>query len=130
MVWGRGGPSTKKGGGGTNQVHRRHSLQYLSPVAFCTEVLRECARNADLSLKLVVHMQRTRDAVIGDARLVFIKQRLWRPPLWSSGQSSCLQIRRPGFDSRHYQKKNNGSGTGSTQPREYNREYGRRDPSR
>jgi hypothetical protein len=27
-----------------------------------------------------------------------------RPPLWSSGQSSCLQIRRPGFDSRHYQK--------------------------
>jgi hypothetical protein len=28
------------------------------------------------------------------------------PPLWSSGQSSWLQIRRPGFDSRHYQKKN------------------------
>jgi hypothetical protein len=27
---------------------------------------------------------------------------LW-PPLWSSGQSSWLQIRRPGFDSRHYQ---------------------------
>jgi hypothetical protein len=30
------------------------------------------------------------------------------------------KIRRPGFDSRHYQKKRNGSGTGSTQPREYN----------
>jgi hypothetical protein len=29
----------------------------------------------------------------------------WRPPLWSSGQSSWLQIRMPGFDSRHYQKK-------------------------
>jgi hypothetical protein len=43
-----------------------------------------------------------------------------RPPLWSSGQSSWLQIRRPGFDSRHYQKKSNWSGTGSTQPREYN----------
>jgi hypothetical protein len=28
------------------------------------------------------------------------------PPLWSSGQSSWLQIRRPGFDSRYYQKKN------------------------
>jgi hypothetical protein len=28
-----------------------------------------------------------------------------RPPLWSSGQSSWLQIRRPGFDSQHYQKK-------------------------
>jgi hypothetical protein len=27
------------------------------------------------------------------------------PPLWSSGQSSWLQVRRPGFDSRHYQKK-------------------------
>jgi hypothetical protein len=27
------------------------------------------------------------------------------PPLWSSGQSSWLQIRRPGFGSRHYQKK-------------------------
>jgi ribosomal protein L37E len=41
--------------------------------------------------------------------------------LWSSGQSSWLQIRRPGFDSLHYQKKkSSGSGTGSTQPREYN----------
>jgi hypothetical protein len=32
---------------------------------------------------------------------------LWfcmRPPLWSSGQSSWLQIWRPGFDSRHYKK--------------------------
>jgi hypothetical protein len=28
-----------------------------------------------------------------------------RPPLWSIGQSSWLQIRRPEFDSRHYQKK-------------------------
>jgi hypothetical protein len=26
------------------------------------------------------------------------------PPLWSSGQSSWLQIRRLGFDFRHYQK--------------------------
>jgi hypothetical protein len=46
---------------------------------------------------------------------------LLRPSLWSSGQSSWLQIRRPGFDSRHYQKqKGSGSGTGSTQTREYN----------
>jgi hypothetical protein len=46
---------------------------------------------------------------------------LFRPPLWSSGQSSWLQIRRPRFDSRHYRKKKrSGSGTGSTQPREYN----------
>jgi hypothetical protein len=27
------------------------------------------------------------------------------PPVWSSGQSSWLQIQRPGFDSRQYQKK-------------------------
>jgi hypothetical protein len=27
---------------------------------------------------------------------------LTKPPLWSSGQSSWIQIRRPGFDSRHY----------------------------
>jgi hypothetical protein len=26
------------------------------------------------------------------------------PPLWSSGQSSWLQIRRSGFDCRHYKK--------------------------
>jgi hypothetical protein len=30
---------------------------------------------------------------------------IYDPPLWSSGQSSWLQIRRPGFDSRHYHKK-------------------------
>jgi hypothetical protein len=30
---------------------------------------------------------------------------IYRPPLWSSGQSSWLLIRRPGFDSRHYQGK-------------------------
>jgi hypothetical protein len=34
--------------------------------------------------------------------------------------SSELKLRRPGFDSRHYKKKSSGSGTGPTQPREYN----------
>jgi hypothetical protein len=29
--------------------------------------------------------------------------RVIRPHLWSSGQSSWLQIQRSGFDSRHYQ---------------------------
>jgi hypothetical protein len=33
-----------------------------------------------------------------------------RPPLWSSGRSSWLQIRRPGFDSRHYQIFGGGGG--------------------
>jgi hypothetical protein len=41
-----------------------------------------------------------------------------RASLWSSGQSSWLQIRRPEFDFRHYQKKSNESGTGSTQEEE------------
>jgi hypothetical protein len=69
------------------------------------------------------------------------------PPLWSSGQSSWLQIQRSGFDSRHYQifwevmglergplslvstieelldRKNSGSGL-------ENREYGCKNPSR
>jgi hypothetical protein len=69
-----------------------------------------------------------------------------RPPLWSSGQSSWLQIRRPGFDSLHYQEKKkqwvwNGVHSASwVQLRSYliessgscleNREYGGRDSSR
>jgi hypothetical protein len=36
---------------------------------------------------------------------IFIASASMRPPLWSSGQSYWLQIRRPEFDSRHYQKK-------------------------
>jgi hypothetical protein len=67
------------------------------------------------------------------------------PPLWSSDQSSWQQIRRPGFDSRHYQKNVVGLELGplnlvSTTEELFerkssgscleNREYGRRDPSR
>jgi hypothetical protein len=75
-----------------------------------------------------------------------IKVSFW-PPLWSSGQSSWLQIQRSGFDSRRYhifwevvglervplslvstieellERKSSGSGL-------ENREYGCRDPSR
>jgi hypothetical protein len=45
------------------------------------------------------------------------------PPLWSSGQSSWLQIQRSRFDSRRYQiffLRSSGSRTGSTQPRDNN----------
>jgi hypothetical protein len=35
--------------------------------------------------------------------LIYFSVQFTGPPLWSSGQSSWLQIRRPGFDSRHYQ---------------------------
>jgi hypothetical protein len=73
-------------------------------------------RNADVDSSVLL-VQRFSDSLPGIENLVHSKG----PPLWSSGQSSWLQIRRPGFDSRHYQKKkSNGSGTGSTQPREYN----------
>jgi hypothetical protein len=89
-----------------------------------------------------------------DARISFYQQQvfiqlyyfIW-PPLWSSGQSSWLQIQRPRFDSRRYQifwkvvglergpfslmstieevlgRKSSGSGL-------ENREYGRGDPLR
>jgi hypothetical protein len=44
-----------------------------------------------------------------------------QPPLWSRGQSSWLQIEESGFDSRLPDfLRSSGSGTGSTQPREYN----------
>jgi hypothetical protein len=43
--------------------------------------------------------------MLRDPMLIFIKYQVTFPPLWSSGQSSWLQIRRPGFDSQHYQKK-------------------------
>jgi hypothetical protein len=36
------------------------------------------------------------------AKFIIIVMELW-PPLWSSGQSSWLQIQRPGFESRRYQ---------------------------
>jgi hypothetical protein len=37
--------------------------------------------------------------------LIYIILYIFRPPLWSSGQISWLQIRRSGFNSRHYQRK-------------------------
>jgi hypothetical protein len=43
-----------------------------------------------------------------------------RLPLWSSGQSSWLQIGGPGSIPGTTRKKSSGSGMGCTQPREYN----------
>jgi hypothetical protein len=42
--------------------------------------------------------------LINTSEFEFLSVNTW-PPLRSSGQSSWLQIRRRGFDSRHYQKK-------------------------
>jgi hypothetical protein len=49
----------------------------------------------------------------------FFPELLVLPPLWSSGQISWLQMHRAGFDSELYLR-SIVSGTGSTQPREYN----------
>jgi hypothetical protein len=38
-----------------------------------------------------------------DAYVNFDNTNILRPPLWSSGQSSWLQIQRSGFDSRRHQ---------------------------
>jgi hypothetical protein len=45
-----------------------------------------------------------------------------RPPLWSSGQSSCTQIQRSrvGFPALPNFLTSSGSGMGSNQPSEYN----------
>jgi hypothetical protein len=73
---------------------------------------------------------------------IFKKQEEWDwPPLWSSGQSSWLQIRRPGFDSRQVVGLERGplSLVSTTEelldrkvaaPVQENLEYGRRDSSR
>jgi hypothetical protein len=55
--------------------------------------------------------------------LQLILAQLISEPLWSSGQSSWLQIRRSRvrFHGITRGEKSRGSGTGSTQPREYSR---------
>jgi hypothetical protein len=88
-------------------------------------------RKGQTTLRLSSHLNATRaqyalcllfvclDTLAACAYICFAVYTKW-PPLWSSGQSSWLQIRRPRFDSRHYQKESSGSATGCTQPREYN----------
>jgi hypothetical protein len=40
--------------------------------------------------------------LLGNSAIIYV---ILFSACWSSGQSSWLQIRRPGFDSRHYHKK-------------------------
>jgi hypothetical protein len=56
------------------------------------------------STALRTKLVKTQTASYDGLNLVFVLG-TQGPPLWSSGQSSWLKIRRPGFDSRHYQKK-------------------------
>jgi hypothetical protein len=48
------------------------------------------------------HAQTKKDRIWQENWIGNIEDVNW-PPLWSSGQSSCLQIQRSGFDSRRYQ---------------------------
>jgi hypothetical protein len=52
--------------------------------------------------------------------LIMLYSLTYRPPLWSSGRSSWLQIQGSRVRFPGTTKKSSGSGTGSTQPREYN----------
>jgi hypothetical protein len=58
-------------------------------------------RRARIYFPLGTNIRRAHEAEMRNNFSLLIK---W-PPLCSSGQSSWLQIRRPGFDSLHYQKK-------------------------
>jgi hypothetical protein len=49
-------------------------------------------------------------------RTYLVRTWKYRPPLWSSGQSSWLQIQRLRFDSRHYHKKVVGLERGALSP--------------
>jgi hypothetical protein len=42
---------------------------------------------------------------IGNKLINYLAYFMTVPPLWFSGQSSWLHIRRPGFDTRHYENK-------------------------
>jgi hypothetical protein len=82
------------------------------PVILCCSFLLHCV---DLDCAIIFHLCAT-SIVVSFSISVQLQLRFSlflfltvyeyiRPPLWSSGQSCWLQIRRPGFDSRHYQKK-------------------------
>jgi hypothetical protein len=53
----------------------------------------------------LLDFRETKALTSGELEIFYVTVVLRWPPLWFSGQSSWLQIRRPGFDSRQYQKK-------------------------
>jgi hypothetical protein len=85
-----------------------------------------CERKIEMLVGLLgVHKTRWEGggtAPVRDYTFNYGKRNENRPPLWSSGQSSWLQIQRSRFDSLRCQifLRGGGSGTGSTQLREYN----------
>jgi hypothetical protein len=49
------------------------------------------------------HRQQARNVWVIQLKIIGSVALLYRPPLWSSGQSSWLQVQRSGFDFRRYQ---------------------------
>jgi hypothetical protein len=77
----------------------------MLPVTFFQTDIQTIYRQLHVSL----HVSHIRTACLTyriNSNLITLPITMRGPPLWYSGQSSWLQIQRPGFDSRHYQKKN------------------------
>jgi hypothetical protein len=72
-------------------IHTVHDAVLQLPVSVCR------------SGKLIYSFRLCAALVVVYSFYFHYKYTLHGPPLWSSGQSSWLQIQRPGFDSRQYQ---------------------------
>jgi hypothetical protein len=75
-----------------SNLHSHHCENFISPSIFLHQFL-------STILCFTICKQ-----IMIESYFIYCGVKCW-PPLWSSGQSSWLQIRRPRFDSRHYQKK-------------------------
>jgi hypothetical protein len=87
----------------------RDSKHWTELVAFCGSYWSQAETEAPVGIQFryahyVVVINRCTLYIWSGNREVFsvIQVSVW-PPLWSSGQSSWLQIQRPGFNSWHYQ---------------------------
>jgi hypothetical protein len=77
------------------------------PCSYFNFFLSECCKEIELLCRLVVRVPGYRTEMYcflwGTNWIYICYVEKSRPPLWSSGQSSLLQIQRSGFDSRRYQ---------------------------
>jgi hypothetical protein len=90
-----------------------HAVCYIS---FTLTLCCLCFLHDCISLVSLSHL------TVLDSRTYYIALGKERPPLWSDGQISWLQIQRfwVRFPALQDFLRSSGSGTGSTQPREYN----------
>jgi hypothetical protein len=96
----------KKCASGGNRV--RIPLSFMLQSDYCSDWAKLTLNAKSLKVKEQILLQTKQfwkgDRLYGSISHSFhVASTNVRPPLWYSGQSSWLQIRRPGFDSRHYQ---------------------------